>query len=227
MTGIGAQPAARQIKEALFEEFSRLGKALSSPKRLELLDLLCQRERSVESLAELTCMGITNTSQHLQVLKGSRLVEVRKDGTRSFYRVADPRVAGFLYEMQRLARERLAEADLIARGYFDDHDDMEPVSRSDLLARVKRKDVIVIDVRPFEEYEAAHVRGALSIPLSELKSRLAEIPTDAEVVAYCRGPFCVLAPQAIAILRDAGVAARRLDGGLPEWQAAGHPVEVG
>lgn len=143
------------------------------------------------------------------------------------YRVPDPAVASFLYEMQRLARDRLAEADRIARDYFDEHDELEPVSRADLLARIKRKDVIVIDVRPSEEYEAGHISGALSIPLEELKSRLAEIPVDVEVVAYCRGPFCVLAPQAMDILREAGVQARRLDGGLPEWRASGHPVQVG
>lgn len=228
MTGIASNDLTpRQVKTSLFEEFTLLGKALSSPKRMELLDLVCQRERTVESLAGLTGMGITNTSQHLQALKVARLVEARKDGTRSFYRVSDPAVASLLYGMQRLARDRLAEADRIARGYFDEYDDLEPVSRADLLARVRRKDVVVIDVRPSEEYAAAHIRGALSIPLDELKSRLAEIPGNSEVVAYCRGPFCVLAPQAMEILREAGVAARRLDGGLPEWRAAGLPVEVG
>ena len=204
-----------------------MGKALSAPRRMELLDLLCQQERTVESLADLTGMGMPKTSQHLQALKAARLVEVRKDGTRSFYRVADEAVATFLYEMQRLARDRLAEADRIARDYFDVRDELEPLSREDLLARVKRKDVIVIDVRPSEEYEAAHIPGALSIPLDELNSRLAEIPADSEVVAYCRGPFCALAPQALEVLRKAGRAARRLDGGLPEWRAAGLRVQVG
>lgn len=227
MTGIASDPTPRQVKASLFEEFSRLGKAMSSPRRLELLDLLCQQERTVESLASLTGMGVTNTSQHLQALRAARLVAVRREGTSAFYRVAEPSVATFLYELQRLARDRLAEADRIARDYFDERDELEPVRRGDLLARVKRKDVIVIDVRPSEEYEAAHIRGALSIPLEELKARLAEIPPDAEVVAYCRGPFCVLAPQAMEVLRDAGVTARRLDGGLPEWLAAGLPVEVG
>jgi rhodanese-related sulfurtransferase/predicted transcriptional regulator len=228
MTGIAAnEPTPHRVKASLFEEFARVGKALSSPKRMELLDLVCQQERTVESLASLTGMGITNTSQHLQALKAARLVEMRKDGTRSLYRVASEATAILLYEMQRLARDRLAEADRIARGYFDEYDDLEPVSRADLLARVKRKDVVVIDVRPSEEYASAHIRGALSIPLDELKDRLAEIPADEEVVAYCRGPFCVLAPQAMQILREAGIVARRLDGGLPEWRAEGLPVEVG
>ena len=217
----------RQVKTSLFEEFARLGRSLSSSKRMELLDLLCQGERSVESLARLTGMGVTNTSQHLQTLRAARLVDMRKEGTRSLYRVSDPAVCTFLYDMQRLARDRLAEADRIARSYFDERDELEPVAREDLLERVERDDVVVIDVRPAEEYEFGHVAGALSIPLDELRSRLAEIPRDVEVVAYCRGPFCVLAPQAIDILREAGLRARRLDGGLPEWRAAGRPVEVG
>ena len=194
---------------------------------MELLDLLCQNERSVDSLARLTGMGVTNTSQHLQALKAARLVDVRKQGTRSLYRVSDPAVCTFLYDMQRIARVRLGEADRIARGYFDEGDELEPVAREELLERVGRGGVVVIDVRPADEYEVGHIAGALSIPLDELRGRLSEIPRDAEVVAYCRGPFCVLAPQAMDVLRDAGLRARRLDGGLPEWRAEGHPVEVG
>lgn len=194
---------------------------------MELLDLLCQNERSVDSLARLTGMNVTNTSQHLLVLKAARLVDVRKLGTRSLYRVSDTAVCTFLYDMQRLARDRLGEADRIARAYFDDRDELEPVSREDLLERVERQDVLVIDVRPVEEYEAGHIAGALSLPLEELRSRLAEIPREVDVVAYCRGPFCVLAPQAVGVLREAGRSARRMDGGLPEWLAAGLPLEVG
>ncbi len=217
----------REVKASLFEEFARLGKALSSSKRMELLDLLCQNERSVDSLARLTGMGVTNTSQHLQALKAARLVDVRKQGTRSLYRVSDPAVCTFLYDMQRIARDRLGEADRIARGYFDERDELEPVTREELLERVEHGDVVVIDVRPADEYDAGHIAGALSIPLEELRGRLSEIPRDVEVVAYCRGPFCVLAPQAMDLLREAGLRPRRLDGGLPEWRAAGHPVEVG
>lgn len=217
----------RHVKSALFEEFALVGHALSSARRLELLDLLCQRERTVESLARLTGMGVTNTSQHLQTLKSARLVEVRREGTRSFYRVADLTVAARLYDVQRLGRARLAEADRLVRDYFERRDQLEPVGRADLLARVRRKDAVVIDVRPVEEYRAGHIRGALSLPLDELESRLTEIPRGAEVVAYCRGPFCVLAPQALEIFHAAGIRARRLDGGLPEWKAAGYPVEVG
>jgi rhodanese-related sulfurtransferase len=224
---VATEETPRQVKASLFEEFARLGRSLSSSKRMELLDLLCQGERSVESLARITGMGVTNTSQHLQTLRATRLVDVRKEGTRSLYRVSDPTVCTFLYDMQRLARARLGEADRIARGFFDERDELEPVAREDLLERVERGDVVVIDVRPVEEYASGHVAGALSIPLDELRSRLAEITRDIEVVAYCRGPFCVLAPQALDILREAGLRARRLDGGLPEWRAAGHPVEVG
>lgn len=226
MTGI-QDSTPRQVKSSLFEEFSRLGKAMGSPRRLELLDLLCQQERTVDSLARMTGMGITNTSQHLQALRASRLVEVRREGTHSFYRVSDPAVSTLLYDLQRLARSRLAEADQIAREYFDQRDDLEPVRRNDLVARMRRGDVVVIDVRPAEEYEAAHIPGAISVPLEHLESKLAELPAASEVVAYCRGPFCVLAPQALEILRRAGRLARRLDGGLPEWTADGLPVEVG
>lgn len=214
-------------KRALFEEFARIGRALASARRMELLDLLCQGERSVEELASATSMGITNTSQHLQVLKAARLVEVRREGSRALYRAADPAVCRLLYELQRIGRARLGEADRIAREHLERHDELEPVGRADLLARVRRSEVVVIDVRPVREYEAGHVAGAISLPLEELEARLHELPRDVEIVAYCRGPFCVLAPQALAILRDAGFRARRLDGGLPEWRAAGFPVEVG
>ncbi len=214
-------------KRALFEEFARIGRALASARRMELLDLLCQGERSVEELARATSMGITNTSQHLQVLKAARLVEVRREGSRALYRAADPAVCRLLYELQRIGRARLGEADRIAREHLERHDELEPVGREDLLTRVRRSEVVVIDVRPVREYEAGHVAGAISLPLEELEARLHELPRDVEIVAYCRGPFCVLAPQALAILRDAGFRARRLDGGLPEWRAAGFPVEVG
>jgi len=227
MTGIVSTAEPRRVKSSLFEEFARFGQSFSSSKRIEILDLLCQGERSVETLARLSGMGVTNTSQHLQTLKAAHLVEVRKEGTRSLYRVSDPAVCAFLYDLQRLARVRLAEADRLARGYFDERDELEPVARKDLLERVEQEDVVVIDVRPAEEFEAGHIAGALSIPLEELRGRLAEIPRDVEIVAYCRGPFCVLAPQAIDLMRDAGLRARRLDAGLPEWRAAGHPVEVG
>ncbi len=216
----------REVREALYEEFARLGRALSAPRRLELLDLLCQGERSVESLAELTGMGVTNTSQHLQTLRGARLVEARKRGTRVLYRVADPNVCRFLYGMQHLARGRLAEVDRIAQAYFEARDELEPISRDDLLKRLGRRGTLVLDVRPAEEYEAGHIPGAISVPIRELRKRLNELPRRAEIVAYCRGPFCVLAPEALDILRKHGRRARRLEDGFPDWRAAGHPIEV-
>lgn len=222
-----APPNLREIKETLYEEFARLGRAVSSPRRLELLDLLCQGERSVESLAKITRMGVTNTSQHLQTLRGARLVDVRKHGTRSLYSVSDPKVCRFLYEMQHLARGRLAEVDRIAHTYFEAREEFEPISRDDLLKRLGRRDTLVLDVRPAEEYEAGHIPGAISIPLRELQARLGDLPPDTEIVAYCRGPFCVLAPEALAILRTRGLRARRLEHGFPEWRAAGNPIEIG
>lgn len=218
---------AGTAKRALFEEFARVGRALGSARRMEILDLLCQAERSVEALARLTGMGITNTSQHLQVLRAAGLVAVRRERSRSLYRVSDRIVCDFLYGLQRLARSRLGEADRLAREHLDRHDELEPLGREELLARVRRDEVVVIDVRPIEEYEAGHVPGAVPIPLEELRARLHELPRDLEIVAYCRGPFCVLAPQALGILRGAGFRARRLDGGMPEWRGAGYPVEAG
>ena len=218
---------AREIRQTLYEEFARLGSALSSPRRLELLDLLCQGERSVESLAKMTRMGVTNTSQHLQTLRGARLVDVRKQGTRSLYGVSDPNVCRLVYQMQHLARVRLAEVQRIAHSYFETRDEFEPISGDDLLERLGRRDTLVLDVRPAEEYEAGHIPGAVSIPLHKLRKRLGGLPADADIVAYCRGPFCVLAPEALAILRTRGLRARRLEDGFPEWKAQGNPIEIG
>lgn len=217
----------REIKEALYEQFARLGKAVASPRRIELLDLLCQGERTVEGLAKATRMGITNTSAHLQVLRQARLVETRRDGVKVFYRLADDAVCRFYFALRDLGRARLAEVEQVVRDYFEARDELEPVSRSALLERIERGDAAVIDVRPPEEFAAGHVPGAVSIPLSELQQRLGELPTDVEIIAYCRGPYCVLAPDALATLRANGFAARRLEDGFPEWRLAGLPVEVG
>lgn len=221
------QASGREVKDALYEQFSRIGKALASPKRVEILDLLCQGERTVEGLARATGMGVTNTSAHLQALRSSRLVEARKDGTRVFYRLADEDVCRFFFALRDLARERLAEVDQIARAFFAARDQLEPVGRKELLGRLRRHEVVVVDVRPSEEYEAGHIPGAISLPLSELGDRLQELPPDAEVVAYCRGPYCVLAPQALEVLRASGFRARRLEDGFPEWRLARLPVAAG
>jgi rhodanese-related sulfurtransferase len=217
----------RQVKEALYEQFSRLGKALASPRRIELLDLLCQGERTVEALAEAARMGVTNTSAHLQVLRQARLVETRREGVKVYYRLADEEVCRFFFALRDLARARLAEVEQVVRDYLEARDELEPVSRQALLERLGRGDVTVLDVRPPEEFAAGHIPGARSVPLPELERRLDELPRDVEVVAYCRGPYCVLAPEALGILRAAGFRARRLEDGFPEWRLAGLPVEVG
>jgi rhodanese-related sulfurtransferase/DNA-binding transcriptional ArsR family regulator len=219
--------SGREIKDALYEQFARLGKAVASPKRIELLDLLCQGERSVESLAGAARMGITNTSTHLQVLRQARLVQTRRDGVKVFYRLADEEVCRFFFALRDLARSRLAEVEQVVRDYFEARDELEPVSRAALLERLAKGEAAVLDVRPAEEYAAGHIPGALSIPLPELEHRLAELPTDVEVVAYCRGPYCVFAPEALMVLRANGIPARRLEDGFPEWRLAGMPVEAG
>ena len=215
------------VRAALHEQFARIGKAVASPKRTELLELLCQGERSVDALAQATHMGVTNASQHLQVLKAAGLVETRREGTRIHYRAADERVCGFISELGAVARARLVEVERIARDYLEAPGELEPVTRQELLRRLSRRDVVVIDVRPKDEYRAGHIRGAISLPLTDLKRRLRELPKDALIVAYCRGPYCVLAPQALTLLRARGFRARRLEDGLPEWRAAGLPIASG
>jgi rhodanese-related sulfurtransferase/DNA-binding transcriptional ArsR family regulator len=217
----------REAKDRLYEAFARTAKALSSPKRVELAELLAQGERSVEALAEATGMAVTNTSAHLQVLARSRLVETRKEGTRVFYRLSGDDVAGFVSALRDLARSRVAEVDQVVRDYFASRDTLEPVARGELLDRVEHGRVVILDVRPVEEFAAGHIPGALSVPLEQLDAALARLPKRAEIVAYCRGPYCVLAPQAVERLRAKGYKARRLADGLPEWRLAGLPVAIG
>ncbi|HEX9697276.1 MAG TPA: metalloregulator ArsR/SmtB family transcription factor [Actinomycetota bacterium] len=217
----------REVKDTLYGQFARVGKAVASPKRLELLDLLGQGERTVEVLANTASMGLANTSAHLQVLRQARLVEVRKDGTKVFYRLADDTVARFFAALRDLSRARLTEVEQTVRDYFSARDEMEPVGQAELARRLRRGDVVVLDVRPAEEYEAGHIPGAQSIPLGELGRRLKDLPRNAEIVAYCRGPYCVLAPEALGLLRKKGFHVRRLADGFPEWRLAGLPVAVG
>lgn len=217
----------REAKDRLYDAFARTAKALSSPKRVELVELLAQGERSVEALAEATGMGVTNTSAHLQVLARSRLVETRKEGTRVFYRLSGDDVAAFVSALRDLTRSRVAEVDRVVRDYFGSRDTLEPVAREELLDRLERGKVIILDVRPVEEFAAGHIPGALSVPLEQLDAALARLPKRAEIVAYCRGPYCVLAPQAVERLRAKGFKARRLAEGLPEWRLAGLPVAIG
>ncbi len=217
----------REVKDDLYEQFARIGKAVANPKRIELLDLLCQGERSVEVLAGAAAMGVTSASAHLKVLREARLVETRKDGTRVFYRLADEAVCGFFLSLRDLARQRYAEVEQVVRDYFWARDELEPVGSAELMARVGEGDVIVLDVRPLEEYEAGHIPGAISMPLGELRERLSSLPEGAEIVAYCRGAYCVLAPQALNLLHRHGFRARRYEEGFPEWRQAGLPIDVG
>ena len=217
----------RDVKDALYEQFARVGKAAGSPKRLEILDLLRQGERSVDGIASATDLGLTTASSHLQLLRHARLVATRKDGTRVYYRLADDTVSRFLVALQELARARLTEVEQMVRTYFAARDALDPIGREELLRRIDAGDIVVLDVRPTEEFAAGHISAALSIPLEELSARLEELPVNVEIVAYCRGPYCVLAPQSVELLQANGRRARRLDGGFPEWQAAGLPVEQG
>ncbi len=212
---------------SFYEHFARIGKALASARRVELLDLLCQAERSVDKLAGAAGLSVTNASQHLHVLRAAGLVEARKEGTRVIYRPADDSVCRFLHALGRLAHARLAEVERLVDRYLEDPEGLEPVSRAELLERVRRGDVLVVDVRPRDEYIAGHIPGAVSVPLEELERRLEELPAEADIVAYCRGPYCLLATRALELLRARGYRARRLEDGFPEWRLAGLPVAAG
>ena len=219
--------ADRAAKTALNEQFARVGKALASPRRIELLDLLAQGERSVEALAAAADMPLALASSHLQVLRAARLVERRRDGARVRYRLAGDDVLRLLATLRRVARARLAEVEQLVGTYLTDHDRLEPVSREELAARLAAGEAVVLDVRPYQEYQAGHVAGARSIPVEELEARLAELPADQEIIAYCRGPYCLFAPTAVETLRRHGYRARRLVEGFPEWRLAGLPVASG
>jgi rhodanese-related sulfurtransferase/predicted transcriptional regulator len=223
----GVTVEGREAKDRLYEQFARAAKAVASPKRIELLDLLAQRERTVEWLTQATGMGVANTSAHLQVLRRAGLVDSRKEGTNVWYRLAGDEVAAFVTSLRAVARSRLAEVDRVVRDYFSARDALEPVSRDELVERAGRGDVVILDVRPREEFAAGHIPGALSVPLDELDAALARLRKRTHVVAYCRGPYCVLAPQAVERLRAKGFTARRLVDGMPEWRLAGLPVAVG
>lgn len=227
MAGSGQALEPGVTKQQLYEQYARLGKVIAHATRIEMLELLAQGERTVESLAGVTGNGVTNASAHLQVLRRARLVETRKVGTHVFYRLAGDEVVHFLASLRELARARLVEVDALVRDYFEARDALEPVRMDDLVTRARRGEVVVIDVRPVIEYEAGHIPGAVSIPLEELESRIKELPRRAEVVAYCRGPYCVLASEAVEELTRNGRRARRLEGGLPEWRISGRRVAVG
>jgi rhodanese-related sulfurtransferase len=216
----------RTFKNQLYEQFARLGKALASPHRLELLDVLAQCERSVEALAQETGMSIANASQHLQVLRAAHLVEVRREGVSMYYRLADEGVFRMWQAMRTVGEAQLAEIDRVVQTFLQDRTRLQPMDAQELLHRLSDDKVIVLDVRPAEEYVAGHLPQARSIPVTELEARLAELPVDKEIVAYCRGPYCVFADEAVALLRARGYHAQRLEQGVPEWRTLGLPVEV-
>ncbi len=214
-----------EYKTGLYEQFARLGRALGSGPRLELLELLAQAERTVEELARLTGLSLANTSQHLQVLRRARLVEARREGFYTRYRLAGPKVYRAWQALRELGREYAAELESVARAYWQNRERWDGISATELRRRVQKGEAIVLDVRPREEYAAGHLPGARSIPLGELQARLRELPKTSPVIAYCRSPYCVLAEEAVASLRAAGRQAWRLELGYPDWQAEGYPVE--
>ncbi len=213
-------------KQALFVQFAAVAKAVAHPHRLELLEQLAQGERSVEVLADRIRASIANTSQHLQQLRRAGLVTARREGKFIFYCLAEAPVLDLLASIRRIAERQSAEVERITRSYFNDRDSLDAVSRMELLDRLKAGIVTVLDVRPEDEFALGHLPGAVNIPLGELKRRLADLDPDHEIVAYCRGPYCVLSYEAVAILRARGFNIRRLEDGLPEWRAAGLPVEM-
>jgi len=215
------------FKHELFSQFARLAKAMSNGNRLEILEFLAQGERSVDSLAEVSGLSKGNTSQHLQQLRQAGLVESRKEGLNVFYRLSGDDVLTLLDCLRGVAQRRLADVDRLISTYLTVKDNLEPVPADELLERARKGLVTVLDVRPPEEYAAGHLPGAINIPLSELEQHLGDLDSDKEVIAYCRGPHCILAFDAVARLREQGRTARRLEGGFPEWRRDGLPVESG
>ena len=213
-------------KRLLFRQFAAVAKAVAHEHRLELLEALAQGERSVETLATRAGLSVANASQHLQQMRRAGLIESRRDGKFVYYRLSDAAVLDLIAALTRIGERHVAEVGKIVQDYFHSRDDMEPVSRSQLLARMKKGEVQLLDVRPEDEFALGHLPGAINIPLDRLKKKLSALDPDKEIVAYCRGPYCVLSFETVAILRKKGYTVRRLEDGLPEWRAAGLPVEV-
>ena len=213
------------FKQQLFTQFARVAKALANPNRLELLEFLAQGERTVESLAKASGMSVANTSQHLQQLRQAGLVLTRKEGLHVFYRLSGDDVIKVLSCLRRVAEGHLADVTQLVNTYLTVKDSLEPLPANELMSRARDGLITVLDVRPAEEYAAGHLPGAVNIPLNELEKRLSQLPKESEIVAYCRGPYCVLAFEAVAQLRAKGYQAQRLENGFPEWKQAGLPVE--
>ncbi len=218
--------SSRSPKLVLFESFASVAKALGHAHRLQLLEHVGQGEQSVETLAITTGLSIANASQHLMQLRRAGLIEARREGKRVFYRLSDNSVVTLLSSLYEIAERNVAEAQVAIAGYFTERDAMEPVSREELVQRLRRKSVTLLDVRPEDEFAMGHIRGAISMPLKALEQRLNELPRSREIVAYCRGPYCVLSFEAVALLRKRGFKVRRLADGMPEWRAAGMPIKA-
>jgi len=218
--------SSRQYKDSIYEQIARIGKSIGSGPRLEILDILCQGPRSVDVLAKQVGQRLANTSHHLQVLRRARLVETAKEGVHVTYRVASEEVSDFFRTLRELAASRLLEIEQVTRAFLQERGSMEPVNGDALVARVRSGAVTLLDVRPAEEFRAGHLPGAVSVPLGELSRRLAELPREREVVAYCRGPYCVLAIEAVELLKKQGFSAIRMEDGVLDWRARGLPVEV-
>ena len=217
----------RRLTESIFEQLSRIGKAVSSPKRLEILDLLSQAPRNVDALADATHISQAGMSQHLRALREANLVSADRNGAFICYRIADDSVAEFYRTLRVLAVSRLAELERITNDYFPETEPVEPLDRRALLRRAKNGEVTILDVRPHEEYLNGHIRGAISIPIDELETRIADLPADQEIVAYCRGPYCVWSGQAVDLLRRNNLEATHLNDGVLDWKAYGLPVAMG
>jgi rhodanese-related sulfurtransferase len=217
----------RTTKDALFGAFAEVAKALASGRRAELVDVLAQGERSVDDLAGEIGQSVANTSHHLQALARAGLLTSRREGTRIFYSLSSDRVGELWAALRDVAAEHVAGIERLATAYLGNRDGIEPITRKELVSRLRRRDVVVIDVRPRSEYEAGHIPGARSLPPDEVRKRLRELPKDADVVAYCRGPFCVYADDAVRALRRRGFQAHRLEDGFPEWRRAGLAVASG
>jgi len=217
----------KSLKGAVYEQVARIGKAVCSPQRLEILGVLSQSPRSVESLAEEAGLTIANASRHLQVLKGARLVESERQGPMAIYRLADASVDVFFRALLEMAEGRLAEIGHIVKQFHNGKEDLEPLDRDSLLKAVRKGEVMVLDVRPREEFESAHLRGALSIPIKQLEKRISELPKGQKIAAYCRGPYCMFAVKAAEVLRKKGFDAVVLKESVQDWKAMGFPVDSG
>ncbi|NIM18812.1 MAG: metalloregulator ArsR/SmtB family transcription factor [Candidatus Latescibacteria bacterium] len=217
----------RHYQNEIYEQLARIGKAISSPRRLELLELLSQGPRTVETIAEEANLSVANASQHLKALRSARLVESEKNGVYSTYRLASEEVLQFLATLKELAGKRVAEIDQLFHNYLETHGVLESMTREELISRTKKGNVTVIDVRPVEEYRAGHLPGAISVPLNELEANLSKLSKDHEIIAYCRGQYCILAAQAVELLQRNGFKAYRFDESIQDWEAHSLAVEKG